>query len=226
MTPATTCCSSRSRSVRSPRRTASIRCPIAPAWAGPPPHTLAAMRGREGRGRLGRGLYRVLLDPSGLGRPLHMSATLWDDSDVRAHRLMTDAVHEHGALAGVELWFGGARSRQPGHAAGVDGCGRLPNARRPPVPDARDGQGRTSATSAAGTAMRRCAPSAAGFDIVYVYATHGYLVANFLDPRDQHPHRRVRRVAGEPHAARPRADRGHEGGRRRPVRRGRALRRR
>jgi dimethylamine/trimethylamine dehydrogenase len=40
----------------------------------------------------------------------HPYASLWDDSDVRAHRLMTDAVHEHGALAGVELWYGGARS--------------------------------------------------------------------------------------------------------------------
>jgi dimethylamine/trimethylamine dehydrogenase len=33
---------------------------------------------------------------------------LWDDDDVRALNLMTDKVHEHGALAGVELWYGGA----------------------------------------------------------------------------------------------------------------------
>ncbi len=35
-------------------------------------------------------------------------ATLWDEADVRAHAVMTEAVHEHGALAGVELWHGGA----------------------------------------------------------------------------------------------------------------------
>ena len=33
--------------------------------------------------------------------------TLWDEHDIRAHRLMTDMVHEHGALAGVELWISG-----------------------------------------------------------------------------------------------------------------------
>ena len=33
---------------------------------------------------------------------------LWDEADVRAMNVMTDAVHEHGALAGVELWYGGS----------------------------------------------------------------------------------------------------------------------
>ena len=28
------------------------------------------------------------------------NATLWNDEDVRVNRLMTDAVHEHGALPG------------------------------------------------------------------------------------------------------------------------------
>ena len=37
----------------------------------------------------------------------YVSARLWDDEDVRALRLMTDEAHEHGALAGVELWHGG-----------------------------------------------------------------------------------------------------------------------
>ena len=35
---------------------------------------------------------------------------LWDDRDIPSMRLMTDAVHEHGALAGAELWYGGART--------------------------------------------------------------------------------------------------------------------
>ena len=46
-------------------------------------------------------------------------------SDVRAHPLMTDMVHEHGALAGAELWFGGVRSANLGTAPDIDGCGRL-----------------------------------------------------------------------------------------------------
>jgi len=35
-------------------------------------------------------------------------AILWDDKDIRSHALMTDAVHRHGSLAGIELWHGGA----------------------------------------------------------------------------------------------------------------------
>ncbi len=45
--------------------------------------------------------------PSSDDSPLPF-ATLWDDADIRAHALMTEAVHRHGALAGVELWHGGA----------------------------------------------------------------------------------------------------------------------
>jgi len=28
-------------------------------------------------------------------------------TNIRSHALMTDAVHRHGALAGIELWHGG-----------------------------------------------------------------------------------------------------------------------
>jgi dimethylamine/trimethylamine dehydrogenase len=35
-------------------------------------------------------------------------ASLWDLRDIKAHALMTEAVHRHGALAGIELWHGGA----------------------------------------------------------------------------------------------------------------------
>jgi dimethylamine/trimethylamine dehydrogenase len=47
------------------------------------------------------------IDPSSDDAPLPM-ATMWDRNDIRAHALMTEAVHRHGALAGVELWHGGA----------------------------------------------------------------------------------------------------------------------
>src|SRR4051812_8356464 len=40
-------------------------------------------------------------------------ATLWDDNDVRSHAMMTDAVHKHGALAGIELWHGGGPGSKP-----------------------------------------------------------------------------------------------------------------
>ncbi len=37
-----------------------------------------------------------------------LSARLWDDGDIINLRAMCDAVHAHGALAGVELWAGGS----------------------------------------------------------------------------------------------------------------------
>ena len=49
----------------------------------------------------------VSMHPSSDDSPLPF-AILWDDKDIRSHALMTDAVHRHGALAGIELWHGGA----------------------------------------------------------------------------------------------------------------------
>ncbi len=44
--------------------------------------------------------------PSSDSRPL-VSARLWDDNDARNLAKMAELAHEHGALAGVELWHGG-----------------------------------------------------------------------------------------------------------------------
>jgi dimethylamine/trimethylamine dehydrogenase len=107
------------------------------------------------------------------------NASLWDDADIRAHRLMTEKVHEHGALAGVELWLGGARPQNLfTREVGLD-VSSLPN-----------GAGHPSQTRAMTKAdikdVRRWHRDAAlrareaEFDIVYVYATHGYLLSNFL----------------------------------------------
>ncbi len=39
-----------------------------------------------------------------------ISARLWDDGDVRNLSLMCDMLHDHGALAAVEIWHGGANA--------------------------------------------------------------------------------------------------------------------
>ena len=39
-----------------------------------------------------------------------LSARIWDEGDVRNLRAMTEEVHKYGALAGVELWYGGAHA--------------------------------------------------------------------------------------------------------------------
>src|SRR5437773_9978620 len=48
----------------------------------------------------------VSIHPSSDDAPLPF-ATLWDEDDVRSHALMTEAVHRHGALAGIQLRHGG-----------------------------------------------------------------------------------------------------------------------
>ena len=39
-----------------------------------------------------------------------VSARLWDEGDVRNLSAMTQEIHKWGALAGVELWYGGAHA--------------------------------------------------------------------------------------------------------------------
>ena len=109
------------------------------------------------------------------------NASLWDQGDIRAHSEMTEQVHEYGALAGVELWLGGSRPQNLfTREVGLD-VASLPNAAGYP------GQTR-SMDKADIRNVRRWHRSAAlrakeaGFDIVYVYATHGYLLSHFLSP--------------------------------------------
>ena len=123
----------------------------------------------------------------------HASASLWNDSDIRAHRLMTDKVHAHGALAGAELWYGGSRSANMLTREVALELDCRPNAVGHPF------QTRAMDKTDIKTFRRWHKKAAlrartAEFDIVYVYATHGYLLANFLDPK--------RNTRGELHGGR------------------------
>ena len=71
------------------------------------PQMLAAMRGVKAEGGWGVVNTEFCSVHPTSDNEAFANATLWNDEDVRANRLMTDAVHEHGALAGVELWLGG-----------------------------------------------------------------------------------------------------------------------
>jgi dimethylamine/trimethylamine dehydrogenase len=144
------------------------------------PRTLAAMRGVKAEGGWGVVCTEYNSIHPASDDALHISASLWDDSDIRAHSLMTDLVHEHGSLAGAELWFGGSRSANLSTRLVSMDVVDLPNSVGHPFQSrAMD---KTDIIN-----LRRWHKKAAlrardaGFDIVYVYATHGYLLSNFLD---------------------------------------------
>jgi len=139
------------------------------------PHSLAKMRGIKAEG--GWGVVcteEVEIHPSSDITPYNQGR-LWDDSDIGNLRLMTDAVHEHGSLAGIELVYQGL--------AGKNHYSRLPTL------------GPTHASVAGGYPMQARAMNKrdikelrtwyrdaairskkAGFDIVYTYAGHGLSV--------------------------------------------------
>ena len=113
----------------------------------------------------------------------YVEGRLWDDRDIPQHRLMTDAVHEHGALAGIELCYNGF------HAANL--YSRI----APMAPSAIPAHGinpvQARAMSKRDIAdVRRWHVEAAkrarqaGYDIVYVYAGHDMtLLQHFLKPQ-------------------------------------------
>ncbi len=146
------------------------------------PNTLAAMRGVKAEGGWGVVCTEYCsYDPSSDDGP-YPYARLWDADDLRAQALVTESIHRHGALAGVELWHGGSAVANYDSRLPPLGVASLPapaphpvQSRRLDLADIRELRRWHAA------AARRALE--AGFDLVYVYATHGYLLSQFLDPR-------------------------------------------
>lgn len=142
------------------------------------PNSLNAMRGIKAEG--GWGVVNTeycSIHPSS-DDLLCPYASLWDDSDVRAHRIMTEKVHEHGALAGVELWYGGASASNLYTRDVAFDVNSRPNLKCQPFQsrkmDKRDFRNLRQWYRDAATRARD-----AGFDIVYAYANHDDLLHNF-----------------------------------------------
>ncbi len=153
--------------------------PHASGFGSERPRSQAAFRAVKAEGGWGG----VCLDYSPVSRDAdetpEVGAMIWDDGDARALGLSVEAIHEHGSLAGIELHHGGAESANgdsrehrlaPSQAASTQMWGGL--AKEMTLDDIA--RVRHDWVAAARRARD------VGFDIVYVYGAHGYLLTQFL----------------------------------------------
>ena len=128
------------------------------------------------------------------GRLSEFDLGLWDDAQVEGHRRIVKAIHDGGALAGVQLGHGGRKAGTPPWRPDVKGAraGTLegwdlvaPSAIPYPseghaVPRELDEAGIARLVEAFGQAARRAIH--AGYDLIEIHGAHGYLIHQFLSP--------------------------------------------
>ena len=109
---------------------------------------------------------------------------LWDDRDIPALARMADAVHEHGALAGIELAYNGMNGPNFYTREVPLGPSHLPIATLTYDPvQARAMDKQDIANLRRWHRQAALRGKQAGFDIVYVYAAHGFGGLNYFMSR-------------------------------------------
>ena len=147
------------------------------------PRSVAAMRGVKAEGGWGVVCTEECeIHPSGDIWPA-TEARLWDDRDIPAQALMVEAVHEHGALAGLELTHNGTSAANRYSREVPIGPSHERTMSYDPVQaramDKQDIRDYRRWHKAAALRGRK-----AGFDIIYVYAAHELSIAmQFLQRR-------------------------------------------
>ncbi len=132
------------------------------------------------------------------GRRTHGDLGLWDDGQIAALQPVTAFLKQEGAVPGVQLGHAGrkASERRPWHGETpvddqdvserreapwqADAPSPLPYAEGWPTPSEMTQEDIGRVISAFGAAAKRS--FAAGFEIIEIYAAHGFLVHQFLSP--------------------------------------------
>jgi len=143
------------------------------------PRSQAAFRGIKAEGGWGGVCVEYAPVSRDADETPAVAADFLDEDDAAAIRLTVEAIHAHGALAGLELFHGGVESANgssrlpqiaPSQLASIDRPGVIPKEMT------LDDIARVQADwAAAARRARDC-----GVDIVYVYGAHGYLGTQFL----------------------------------------------
>ena len=147
------------------------------------PETLARLRGIKAEGGWAVvATEETEIHPSADCEPFH-EGRLWDDRDIPAIALMADAVHEHGALAAIEIMHHGGSVANWGTRMAPIAPSHRPIIYNYPVQaramDKTDIRNLRIWHRDAALRSKK-----AGFDIVYVYATHDLSIAHqFLQRR-------------------------------------------
>jgi dimethylamine/trimethylamine dehydrogenase len=153
--------------------------PHASGFGSAMPRTQAAFRAIKAEGGWGGVCVEYAPVSADADETPAIAADIWDKADAQALALAASAIHDHGALAGLELYHGGASS--------PNGGSRF--VRLAPSQSASEqqwgGPAKEMAADDIGRLQREWVRAArqaadAGFDIVYVYGAHGYLMTQFL----------------------------------------------
>ena len=130
------------------------------------------------------------------GRISPQDLGIWDDGHIEMLSRIVGFIHQHGALAGIQLAHAGrkASTHAPGRGQGAvpesDGGWQVVGpsedafSKDYPKPKPLTIEGIRSVTEAFAQAARRALQ--AGFDVVEIHGAHGYLIHEFLSPFSNH----------------------------------------